>query len=169
LKAIYSIALSQHKVSLGAAEDNSYANEVSCEIDSLANYTYALSTLQFGIVYTDNGTPQNEYMVSQSTQYPAQFATNFHGIGLPSAVYSNITALISDITDSQLECFPDDYNYCQIQTSCANVTANISTQIDNFAFKLAFTDATNGNYIRVPLTAFMTETGTGYNQCRFYI
>lgn len=55
-----------------------------------------------------------------------------------------------------------------MQTSCTNVTETIDN-INNYAFKFNFTDSTNGNYIRVPLSAFVTDKDASYNTCRFYV
>jgi len=167
LSAIYSINLSNKQINFGTADDNDYQTLDSLALTSLANYTYSLTTFQFGIVYTDNGTPQSQYFEKLDNWYPVQFATNFFGIGLPPALYDQMTPLLADITNNEIECMPDNYNYCQIQQSCANVTADFANMND-FAFKFEFVSNSNSNYLRVPLSAFMAD-GSAYNTCLFYV
>ena len=62
-------------------------------VQALANYSYALTNMSFGIVYQDgNGNPTSQFFQSIGTpMYPVTFTTSFMGLGLPGDVYAQVT------------------------------------------------------------------------------
>ena len=104
----------------------------------------------FGIVYTDSGVADSEYMYALETHYPVQFSVNFQGIGLPSSVFDTVYELLGDVTDGNITCYTD-LGYCVADGGCATYT-----YLSAYYFTFKFTSANSDNYMRVPITTFVT-------------
>lgn len=121
-KAQYSIALARIKplsvhatpmvgstvasnITFGSANDDHYFGMDSMNITALSNYSYAVSNFSFGIVYQENGVDSSEYFFDLGVQMnPITFTTNFMGIGLPAALYSQVATLLVDISNNEVVC-----------------------------------------------------------------
>jgi len=77
-------------ITIGSANDANYLGQTSMMVQALANYSYALTAMDFGIVYLDgSGNPSTQYFQSIGTpMYPVTFTTSFMGLGLPGDVYA---------------------------------------------------------------------------------
>jgi hypothetical protein len=118
-----------------------------------SNFTYALSNLSFGIIYTENGNASQEYFEPLDQIYPVQFQTNFIGFGMPPAVFTEVEAYLEDITETAVDCDTSLNGFCTLPKNCSAYS-----QLTNYYFKFNFTNA--DDYIRVPLATFATEAAS---------
>lgn len=136
-------------ITFGSANDEAYAGKESVYMTSNSDYTYAIESFGFGQVYQTDNVDSSEYFYELGNSYPAQFSTNFKGLGLPANIYSQFVTLMEYITDGDVTCDNTVDGYCTLPAACENYTA-----LTDFSFQVKFTGATDDNYIRVPLRIF---------------
>lgn len=135
-------------ITFGAAADDYYLGMTSMNVSALANYSYALSNISFGIVYQENGVDSSEYFFDLGVPTnPVTFTTNFEGLGLPAALYSQVAELLVDISSNTVVCDSTLDGICVMPEECSAYTA-----FEDYTFKFKFVGA--DNYIRVPLGTF---------------
>jgi hypothetical protein len=171
LTAVYSIELARFtnpfsgvlkgsssvsNITLGSANDAYYAGEASMTISALDNYTYGLNSFGFGKVYMTDGplpTAQSAYFTEFTAGYPVEFAVNFQGMGLPSALYAEFVSNLT-IVESGVSCSASD-GVCNFPSVCSGHDSLLT----EFQFKLAFTGSKD--FLRVPLATFAYSTVGG--------
>ena len=149
-------------ITFGGTNNAAYVGNPSVYMTSLPNYTYALNQFAFGIVYQTNGADSSEYFYNMSTNYPVEFVTNFRGLGLPADLYSQFVTLFEYITGYDAVCQNTVDGICTLPAPCANYSA-----LNDYFFKVDFTNDVSGNYIRIPLATFAqnVKSSGGATQC----
>jgi hypothetical protein len=154
-------------ITFGGANDADYLGKANMSISALTlNYTYALNNFSFGRVYTENGADSSQYFYQLEHYFPAVFATNFKGLGLPANIYSDFVSLFTYITQDEASCENTLNGICTLPAPCENYTA-----YEEFAFLMNFTGAEDGNYMRIPLASFAenVKVSGGNTTCNVYV
>ena len=170
LQSTYSIALARityltenevgattvaSNITFGSAASSAYTGS-SMTISALSNYSYGLSNLGFGIVYQESGKDSSQYFYELPTYYPVKFTTNFMGLGLPAAIYTEVVTLLEYISSGTVECDSTQDGICVMPEACSNYT-----NFTSYTFLFNFT-TNKTNYMRVPLATFATtQKGSG--------
>jgi len=133
---------------------------------ALFNYSYALNNFSFGRVYQENGADTSQFFYQLEHTFPAIFATNFKGLGLPANIYSDFVSLFTYITQDEAECSNTLDGICLLPAPCENYTA-----YEEFAFQVNFTDSAENKYMRVPLASFAEnkKVSGGNTSCHVYV
>ena len=167
VKPLTSNALQQaSNITIGSANDANYQGQTPMMVQALANYSYALTAMDFGIVYQDgNGNPTSQYFQSIGTpMYPVTFTTSFMGLGLPGDVYAQVTNLLAIISNNLAVCEDSLDGICVMPDVCSSYTG-----FETYAFKFQF--AGSNIFLRVPLATFASNVrgSGGVNQCNIQV
>jgi hypothetical protein len=82
-------------------------------------------------------------------------------MGLPASNYATFKSLLTQIV-SDASCSEDNDGICTLPNAC-----NTYDQLKNYQFKMNFTSAVSGYYMRVPLATFAQVSSSG--QCELQI
>lgn len=88
----------------GSANADWYTGKSNIYMTAQSNYSYALSSFAFGVVYQEDGVDSSEFFYELGNTYPVSFSTNFKGIGLPANLYSQFVTLLEYVTNGDVEC-----------------------------------------------------------------
>ena len=86
------------------------------------------------------------------SNYTVLFQTNFPGLGLPTPLFLNLTARISELQNENLTCTGGS-TFCNLPGNCANYTSVL-----NFSVQLNLTGASD--YMNIPLGGFSWTDAT---------
>ena len=159
-------AAQQSNITFGSANDDAYNGHKNILMPALANYTYGLDSIGFGIVYQTEDYDSSEFFYELNKNYPVYFNTNFKGLGLPANIYSEFVTLASYITAGNITCDNTVDGICVLPGACEEHAA-----ITEYSFKVNFTNTVNDNYMRVPLAGFAETSLQGYGNsvCNIYV
>lgn len=154
-------------ITFGATNDYPYIFSTGIIVSALSNYTYGLSSLSFGQVYTDeNGTANSSYFQDLPNSYPVEFTTNFKGLGLPSAIYNQFVTLFSFVTGYTVVCDATTDGICVLNNACESFP-EIANYYFNFTFQNQIPDDL---YMLVPLATFAETVGlSGSQKCNLNV